>query len=137
MTCTELGGGVHVEAAVLVDEAVDWERVESASEVVGVLQVHGSVTARDTPAPVLALRVRAGPTPAAPQDDSQEEEEEEEERALLVSEVVLLDIEVAVVVLLTNSDHHHVLSRAHHHRNHRRHPVLTLVKLDLWSWRKL
>ena len=72
--CAELGGGVYVEAAVLVDEAVDWELVETLCEVVCVLEVQGSVTAGDTPAPVLA--VMAGATPAAPGEDRKEEKRE-------------------------------------------------------------
>ena len=72
--CAELGGGVYVEAAVLVDEAVDWELVETLCEVVCVLEVQGSVTAGDTPAPVLA--VLAGATPAAPGEDRKEEKRE-------------------------------------------------------------
>ena len=71
LPCTELCQGVHVDAAVLVDEAVDWELVDVAREVLvvpGLVQI--SVTARSTPAPLGAGLagdvVRAGVTPAAP-----------------------------------------------------------------------
>ena len=71
LSCTELGQGVHVEAAVLVDETVHRQLVDLVPELLVVTRlVKGSVTARGAPAPLLAVLGLHVPgtseTPAAP-----------------------------------------------------------------------
>ena len=72
LSCTELGQGVHVEAAVLIDKAVDWELVDMSIVlwIRLIRHVERSITARSTPTPLLAVLGgdvrRTGVTPATP-----------------------------------------------------------------------